>query len=156
MSLPGSSILTRPAVQEDCHRMMELVHELAVFERAPDAVTVTLEHFIETGFGEHPVWWAYVAEADGLVVGFALYYIRYSTWQGKKMYLEDILVTEEWRGKGIGSLLMDELIKVANEQQFPGITWQVLHWNEPAIKFYEKYQPKFDNEWVNVMLNFNY
>lgn len=154
MPLDSPSIVIRPATREDCARIMELVHELAVYEKAPNDVTVTLEHFTECGFGPNPVWWAYVAEADGVVVGFALYYIRYSTWQGKKMYLEDILVTEQWRGKGIGTLLMDQLIKTATEQKFPGITWQVLHWNEPAIKFYEKYKPKLDNEWINVMLNF--
>ena len=88
------------------------------------------------------------------IVGFALYYIRYSTWKGKKMYLEDILVTEAWRGRGIGKMLMDALVEEAKQKDFQGITWQVLEWNEPAIKFYEKYQPKFDNEWVNVMLDF--
>lgn len=147
-------INVRPAVKEDCARIMELVHELAVFERAPDEVTVTLEHFIESGFGEKPVWWGYVAEVEGTIVGFALYYIRYSTWKGSKMYLEDILVTEAWRGKGIGTLLMEALIKEAADKKFQGISWQVLHWNEPAIKFYEKYKTRFDHEWVNVMLDF--
>ena len=140
-------------MQADCARIMELVHELAVFERAPDEVTVTLEHFIESGFGEKPVWWGHVAEVEGTIVGFALYYIRYSTWKGSKMYLEDILVTEAWRGKGIGTLLMEALIKDAAEKKFQGISWQVLHWNEPAIKFYEKYKARFDHEWVNVMLD---
>lgn len=154
MPLQNTNITVREARREDCPRMLELVHELAVYERAPHEVTVTLEHFIETGFGANPVWWGLVAEADGYIVGFALYYIRYSTWKGKKMYLEDILVTEDWRQKGIGTLLMDELVRVAQEKDFQGITWQVLEWNEPAIKFYERYKPVFDGEWVNVMLNF--
>lgn len=146
------NITIRQATAADCPRMMELVHELAVYERAPEAVTVTLEHFIESGFGDKPVWWALVAEADGVVVGFALYYIRYSTWKGQRMYLEDILVTEAWRGKGIGSLLMDKLITIAKEKGYSGMLWQVLDWNEPAINFYKKYKANFDPEWVNVSL----
>lgn len=146
------NITIRKAVKEDCPRMLELVRELAVYERAPDEVTVSLEHFIESGFGPNPVWWAFVAEVDDLIVGFALYYIRYSTWKGQRMYLEDILVTEKWRGKGIGGLLMDALIADAKEKDFCGITWQVLNWNEPAIRFYERYKVRFDHEWVNAIL----
>ena len=148
----NNNITIREANIDDCPRMMELVHELAVFERAPDEVTVTMEHFKESGFGANPVWWALVAEADGAVLGFALYYIRYSTWKGQRMYLEDILVTEEWRGKGIGTLLMNQLIEVGKQKRFTGMLWQVLDWNEPAIKFYKKYNPKFDDEWVNVSI----
>ena len=153
--MPATDVVIkiRPAAKEDCSRMMELIHELAVYEKAPDEVTVTLEHFIENGFGDSPVWWAYVAEAEGVIVGFALYYIRYSTWKGRKMYLEDILVTDEWRSKGIGTLLINRLIETAKEKNFQGITWQVLDWNEPAINFYKRYNPKFDGEWVNVMLD---
>lgn len=132
--------------------MLELVRELAVYERAPDAVTVSPEHFTESGFGENPVWWAYVAEAEGYVVGFALYYIRFSTWKGQRMYLEDILVTEDWRGQGIGKMLMDKLILVAAEKGFGGISWQVLDWNEPAINFYKKYPVTFDGEWLNAAI----
>ncbi len=154
MPLKMSNVIVRRAVKADCARMMELVHELAVFERAPDEVTVTTEHFENSGFGEQPVWWAFVAEADGIIQGFALYYIRYSTWKGQKMYLEDIIVTEAYRNKGLGSMLMEALIKEAEDKKFHGLTWQVLHWNEPAIKFYERYKARFDHEWVNVMLDF--
>ncbi|MFN8265191.1 MAG: GNAT family N-acetyltransferase [Chitinophagaceae bacterium] len=146
------SIQIRRALKTDCPRLLELVNELAVYERAPEEVTVTLEHFIESGFGEHPVWWAFVAEENGVVLGFALYYIRYSTWKGQRMYLEDILVTEEARGKGIGKLLMDRLIEEARERKFNGITWQVLEWNEPAINFYKKFNASFDPEWVNCSI----
>ena len=147
-------IIVRKAVKKDCQRLLELVNELALYERAPQDVTVENQHFIESGFGAQPVWWAFVAEADGIVVGFALYYIRYSTWKGQKMYLEDIIVTESWRGKGVGSKLMDRLITEAKERGFPGITWQVLNWNQPAINFYKRYNTRFDDEWVNGVLDF--
>ena len=134
--------------------MMDLIRELAVYERAPDEVTVSLQHFEESGFGETPIWWAFVAEdiATKQVIAFALYYVRYSTWKGQRMYLEDILVTEAWRGKGVGTLLMNELIEEAKRKNFHGISWQVLDWNEPAINFYKKYNARFEGEWVNVSI----
>ena len=149
------SIIIRKAVKEDCKRMMELVHELAVYEKEPDAVTVNFDHFVESGFGDEPVWWAYVAEVPapsglGEVVGFALYYIRYSTWKGQRMYLEDILVTEQMRGKGIGKLLFEKLLEDCKEKKYSGLVWQVLDWNEPAINFYKKYPGVvFDKGWIN-------
>jgi GNAT superfamily N-acetyltransferase len=145
-------ITIRRAVKEDCPRLLELVTELAIYEKAPDDVTVTLEHFTESGFGKNPVWWAFVAEAGGTIQGFALYYIRYSTWKGQAMYLEDIIVTESMRGKKIGKLLFDRLIEEAKEKKFNRIIWQVLDWNEPAINFYKKYNTDFDGEWLNCSL----
>ena len=145
-------IQIRRAVKEDCPRLLELVKELALYEKAPQEVTVTAEHFEESGFGSNPVWWAFVAEENGVIQGFALYYIRYSTWKGQTMYLEDILVTEAARGKGIGKLLMDQLIIEAIEKGFSRIVWQVLEWNEPAINFYKKYNADFDAEWVNCSI----
>jgi GNAT superfamily N-acetyltransferase len=142
----------RRAVKEDCARLLELIHELAVYEKAPQEVTVTMEHFVESGFGKQPVWWAFVAEVDGKVEGFAMYYIRYSTWKGQRMYLEDLLVTEKMRGKGLGKMLFDRLIEEAREKKFSGMVWQVLDWNEPAINFYKKYNAQFDPEWINCSL----
>jgi len=143
----------RVAKKEDCPRLLELVHELAVFEKMPEEVTVTLAEFEEAGFGEKPVWKAFVAEEDNVVVGFALYYIRYSTWKGSRMYLEDLIVTEEWRGKKVGKLLFDTLIAEAKELGFNGMSWQVLDWNEPAIKFYKKYEAAIEDGWLNASLS---
>lgn len=144
----------RRAERKDCTNLMELVHELAMYENAPQEVTVSLQHFEESGFGENPVWWAFVAEDEdtGVIVAFALYYIRFSTWKGQRMYLEDIIVTEQWRGKGIGKKLFDVLIEEAKEKDFSGITWQALEWNEPALNFYKRYHASFDNEWVNCSI----
>ena len=146
------SITIRRAVREDCRQLLNLVYELAVYERAPEQVTVTLEHFEESGFGTNPVWWGFVAKENDVVIGFVLYYIRYSTWKGQRMYLEDFLVTEKARGKGVGKLLFDRLIEEAKEKKFNGIVWQVLDWNEPAINFYKKYNAKMDGEWLNCSI----
>lgn len=143
------NIQIRKAVREDCPRILELVKELAVYEKAPKEVSVTLEHFEQSGFSSRPVWWAFVADVDGRVEGFALYYIRFSTWKGQRMYLEDLYVTEAMRGKGLGKLLFDKLINEARRRKLNGMTWQVLEWNETAINFYKKYNTAFDPEWVN-------
>ena len=143
----------RRAVKEDCPRLMELVQELADYEKAPQEVTVTLDHFIESGFGKNPVWWGFVAEENGVIQGFTLYYIRYSTWKGQAMYLEDFLVTNAMRGKGTGKLLFDRLIEEAREKGLKRIVWQVLDWNKPAINFYRKYNSKFEEGWINCSIN---
>ena len=147
------NISIRKAVREDCPRILELVKELAEYERAPKEVTVTLEHFEKSGFSSRPVWWAFVAEVNGRIEGFALFYIRFSTWKGQRMYLEDFVVTEKMRGKGLGKVLFDQLIQEAKRRKLQGIQWQVLEWNEPAINFYKKYNASFDPEWVNVSIS---
>lgn len=153
------NINIRRAVKEDCPRLMELIHELAVFEKAPDEVTVPMEHFVESGFGANPVWWAFVAETSAIadspatVYGFALYYIRYSTWKGQRLYLEDLLVSEVMRGKGLGKLLFERVLQEAKDQKYSGMVWQVLDWNEPAINFYKKYNAVISDEWMNCTIS---
>ena len=132
---------------------MDLITELAVYEKAPDEVTVTLAEFEAAGFGDKPVWKAYVAETNGLIVGFALYYIRYSTWKGCRLYLEDLIVTETYRGKRIGKMLFEQLIAETRDMGFSGMVWQVLDWNEPAINFYNKYAAAIEAGWLNASLS---
>lgn len=144
------SINIRSAVKEDCVRLLELVNELAVYERAPQEVTVTLAEFIDAGFGAHKVWDAFVAEENGFIAGFAIYYTRYSTWKGRRLYLEDFIVTEACRGKGIGKLLFERVMQEAKDKNFNGMNWQVLDWNEPAINFYNKYAADLEAGWLNA------
>jgi GNAT superfamily N-acetyltransferase len=147
------NVKIREAKKEDCNRLLELVNELALFERAPQEVTVTLAEMEDAGFGNKPVWKAFVAEVDGLIVGFALYYVRYSTWKGCRMYLEDLIITEPMRGKGFGKLLFNRLIREAKELGFSGMVWQVLDWNQPAIDFYKKYEAHIEAGWLNASLS---
>lgn len=146
-------LLIREAIKSDCLRLLELIAELALFEKAPEEVTVTLAEFEAAGFGNNAVWKAFLAEVDGFVVGFALYYVRYSTWKGCRMYLEDLIITEAYRSHGIGTLLLKTLIKEASQKGFSGMLWQVADWNEPAIGFYKKLNASFDAGWINVSLS---
>ena len=143
----------RRATIKDCPNMLGLINELAVYEKAPNEVTVTLSHFEQSGFGNNRVWWAFVAEKDNVIVGFVLYYIRYSTWKGQCLYLEDFIVTENMRGQGIGKLLFDRVVQETKDKGFSRMVWQVLDWNEPAINFYKKYKANLDPEWINGILD---
>lgn len=151
MTSEPMDISLRIAIKTDCERILELINELAVYEKAPEEVTVMLDEFIDAGFGEDPVWKAFVAEdsTEG-IIGFALFYTRYSTWKGRRLYLEDFLVTESYRGKGAGKLLFERVIKEAKENNYNGMVWQVLDWNEPAIHFYKKYQAHIEEGWLNA------
>lgn len=130
-----------------------LICELALYEKAPQEVTNTVEDMIRDGFGSNPVFRCLVAESEGEIIGMAIYFIKYSTWKGKGIYLDDIVVTEQMRGKGIGSLLFDELIRDAVSLGAVQLHWQVLDWNEPAIRFYKKYHAEMDGEWINCKLD---
>lgn len=147
------NINIRTAVATDCERILELINELAVYEKAPEEVTVNLEHFVDAGFGPNPVWKAFVAEVDHIIVGFALYYTRYSTWKGCRLYLEDFIVTEAFRGKGLGKILFEKVMEEAKNGNYSGMVWQVLDWNEPAINFYNKYEAHLESGWLNAALS---
>jgi GNAT superfamily N-acetyltransferase len=146
--------IIRTAVEADCVRMLELIRELAIVEKAPDEVTVSMEEFLDAGFGKNPIWGAFVAEVDEKIVGISLYYIRYSTWKGRRLYLEDLIVTESMRGYGIGKQLFEETLNLGKSQGYHGMVWQVLDWNEPAIQFYKKYKADFDAAWINVSITY--
>ena len=145
-------IVIRKGVKQDLPQVLNLVKELAIYEKAPLEVTVTIQDMELDGFGDNPIFKFFVAEADNKIVGMSLYYIKYSTWKGKCIFLEDIIVNEPFRKFGIGKKLFDEVVKVAKEMKVERLEWQVLEWNETAIKFYEKLNSNFDSEWVNCKL----
>ena len=144
--------IIRKGTVEDVPAAFSLIKELALYEKAPEQVTITLEELVEDGFGQNPIYGLFVAEINSEVVGIALYYEKYSTWQGRCIYLEDIVVTESQRGKGIGHQLFQAVISVVKERNSARMEWQVLDWNEPAINFYKKYNANLDGEWLNGKL----
>ena len=147
-----SNITIRSGQKADLPQVLELIQELAAYEKAPLEVAVTISEMERDGFGENPVFHFFVAENGEKIVGISLYYIKYSTWKGKCVFLEDIIVTESYRKHGIGKKLFDPVVQVAKEMNARRMEWQVLEWNEPAIKFYEKLNSHFDAEWVNCKL----
>jgi GNAT superfamily N-acetyltransferase len=144
----------RPSVPADVAAMMQLIHELAVFEKAPNEVVANAETLLQSGFQEHPLFVAWVAEKDGLIVGMALCYIRYSTWKGPVLYLEDLIVTESFRGNGIGKALFEKCIAHARHNNYRRMVWQVLDWNTPAIDFYKGYGAQIEDGWLNASIDF--
>ena len=144
----------RSSVSTDVAAMMQLIHELAVFEKAPNEVVANAETLLQSGFQEHPLFVAWVAEKDGLIVGMALCYIRYSTWKGPVLYLEDLIVTESFRGNGIGKALFEKCIAHAKHNNYRRMVWQVLDWNTPAIDFYKGYGAQIEDGWLNASIDF--
>ncbi len=144
--------LVRKGEKRDLPEVLELIRELAVFERAPDAVETTVESMERDGFGDDPLYHFFVIEEDGKVVGLSLYYYRYSTWKGKRLYLEDLIVSENYRGKGYGKLLFEKTGEIALRENCTGMMWQVLDWNVDAIDFYKTYGAELDGEWINCSL----
>lgn len=146
-------IVIREAVEADMPRVLDLIRELAVFEREPDAVEVTVEQLKEDGFGSHSAFRCFVAEADGVVGGMALVYPRYSTWKGIVLHLEDLIVTESMRGIGLGAALLDRVVQYGAEQGVKRISWEVLDWNKPAIDFYKGKGALLLRDWDVVHLD---
>jgi GNAT superfamily N-acetyltransferase len=147
-----NKILIRKGVKSDLPQVLELIRELAVFEKNPDEVTNTLSSLEEDGFGDKPVYGLFVAELNGKISGMALYFTKYSTWKGKGIYLDDLIVTERHRGKGIGKKLLDAVIEEAKVSGAKQLHWQVLDWNTPAIEFYKKIGVSIEAEWHDCKL----
>ena len=142
----------RKGVKGDLPDVLRLIKELAEYEKALDCVKITLEELEDDGFGDHPWYWFLVAESNNKIIGMSFYFIRYSTWSGKFLYLEDFVIDKEYRQQGIGSLLFEATTQICKDENLNGMTWQVLDWNSPAIKFYEKYNADISTEWLNGKL----
>ncbi len=146
------SVIIRIGTPDDIAQALNLVKELAVYEKAPNEVEVTVEEMTNWGFGKDKQFDFFVAEENNTIVGIALYYYKYSTWKGKCLFLEDIIVTESYRGKGLGKLLFNQVVELSKAQKVRRMEWQVLNWNTPAIEFYKKYETILDDEWINCKL----
>jgi GNAT superfamily N-acetyltransferase len=147
------SYQVRLSTQTDVPAIMQLIRELALFEKAPDEVIATEETLIRYGFSDHPLFVSWVAEKNGEILGTALCYLRYSTWKGPVLYLEDLIVTESARGQGMGKALFETCLRYAKDNHHQRMVWQVLDWNQPAIDFYQKYNAIFEKEWLNAYIN---
>ena len=147
------SLTIRKGKKEDLTAVLNLIKELALYEKAPQEVIATVESMEEDGFGKKPFFEFNLAEVDGKVVGMALYFFSYSTWKGRAIYLDDIIITEKHRRKGIGKKLFDSVVARAKKTGAKRLAWQVLEWNQPAIEFYKKINAELDGEWVNGRLN---
>ena len=143
----------RKGTEGDIKALLALIQELAVFEKEPDAVVVTEEELLADGFGPNPLYGFFVAEVEGEIVAISLYYYRYSTWKGKCLYLEDLIVTEPHRGRGIGKALFQTTLDKAKADGCRKMNWQVLDWNTPAIEFYKDFNAGLDGEWINGYIN---
>ena len=146
-------IIIRKGVKADLSAVLSLIKELADFENSRDQVTITLEDLEKDGFEGNPWYWFLVAEKDNEIVGLSFYWIRYSTWKGKFLFLEDFVIKEEYRRHGIGSKLFEETIKICKDLKLNGMIWQVLDWNAPAIEFYKKYNATISTDWYNGKLS---
>ena len=143
----------RTAQKGDMKQVLQLIHELATFEKEENAVEVSLQNLEEDGFGKHKLFHCFVAEKEDKVVGMALVYPRYSTWKGTVIHLEDLIVTKEMRGTGLGTALLDEVVKYGNDLGVKRISWEVIDWNEPAIGFYESKGANVMRDWDVVQLD---
>ena len=143
----------RRGQKADLPCVLALIKELAEFEKALDGVSVTLEELENDGFGQHPYYWFIVAIHKDEIIGLSFYFIRYSTWKGRFLFLEDFVVKEDYRGQGVGAQLFEETIRIAQRLKVKGMVWQVLDWNEDALRFYKKYEASIQTEWLNGKLS---
>ena len=148
-------MVIRKGTKEDMPAVLDLIKQLALFEKEPDAVVISAQDLVRDGFGETPMFSTFVAEIENEIIGAALFYFRYSTWKGKTIHLEDLIVTENKRGTGAGFALYSEVIKEGKRQNVRRIEWNVLDWNEPAIRFYEKSGAKVFDDWRTVQMDEN-
>ena len=139
-------------IKNDLPYILELIKELAEYENSLNEVEITLKELEDDGFGTHPYYSFVVAKKNNKLIGMAFYFIRYSTWKGKILFLEDFIVKEEYRGKGVGAKLFEYTIKIGKDLNVSGMHWQILDWNEPAILFYKKYSATISKEWLNGKL----
>mgnify|MGYP000002160653 FL=1 len=146
-------ITIRKATKEDMGRVHELIIELAMYEKLPQEVELKPSDLVNDGFGEKPLFHCFVAEINSTVEGMAIIYNRYSTWKGKTVHLEDLIVTKNMRNKGIGALLLDKVILFGKEMSVKRISWEVIDWNKEAIKFYERKGAKLIDDWNIIHLN---
>lgn len=147
-------VILRPADRGDVESMLLLIQELAEFEKAGNEVTITAQDLMEDGFGERSAFQGILAERNGTIEGMALLYECYSTWKGRTLYLEDLIVTESARGQGIGEALLRECISMTKKGAYKRLEWQVLDWNERAIEFYQKMGIEMDDTWINCRIRF--
>lgn len=148
-------IILRKGKKKDILKVLELIKELALFEKSPLEVDVTANKMINWGFGKEKVFDFFVVEKESVIIGMALYYYKYSTWKGKCLFLEDIIVTEKERKNGYGKMLFKKVIEIAKDKKVKRLEWQVLNWNIEAIEFYKKFDASFDEEWINCKLKDN-
>jgi GNAT superfamily N-acetyltransferase len=146
------NIKIRKGTENDLEAALNLIKELAIYEKAPNEVSVTIDQMKNWGFGANKIFDYFVLEKNKIIIGLALYYFKYSTWKGKCLFLEDIIITQNERKNGYGKLLFNEVAKVAKSENVERMEWQVLNWNDPAINFYKKYNATLDDEWLNGKL----
>ncbi|MEM7185389.1 MAG: GNAT family N-acetyltransferase [Bacteroidota bacterium] len=146
-------IQIRNATEKDMPQVLDLIVELAVFEKEPDAVQITVEDLVSAGYGPQPSFTCFVAEVKGTIVGMALVYFRFSTWAGKTVHLEDLVVKEAMRGKGVGDALYARVMEYANDEGVNRVNWMVLGWNKGAIRFYERTGATVLDEWWQVEMD---
>jgi GNAT superfamily N-acetyltransferase len=146
-------MIIRKGTPKDMQHVLDLIKELAIFEKEPEAVVVTADDLIRDGFAENPLFHTFVAEVENQIIGIALYYYRYSTWKGKTIHLEDLIVKEDKRGIGVGFALYSEIIRQGKRDNVRRIEWNVLDWNKPAIDFYKKSGAKVLDDWLVVQMD---